>query len=711
MKKLLFISIFSFSLIAAKAADLLRITPVTSKIVMLQFDDGYIEKHGYHEGGDKDVSFLWLLDIGLADNILSYSISSSDDTNYSNWVNPISLGRKSKGHDFSRKCERWLEEPWAGAACKNDYASWHFIYLNLPDEMVDGKTYTFKFSGIADNVSEYSLKYDVKNTRSEAIHINQFGYSPDAQKKYGYISQWMGSMGPLADPTLVGKRFDLYAVENGIAGESVFNGTVALQHAYNLPDNNRPSESPYNNYNVSNVYECDFSSFSQNGEFLLSVEDVGCSYPFRIDEDVYFEPFYWTMKGVFLERAIIAIPEIYGGDWTRPEWINRKFVYTDVRTMDLTDESGNNQKLNIFNSFDWTVDLSDMRGFYHDAGDWDGYFSHFRVPRTLMMNYELAPLNFRDGELNIPESQVEFNGYTETEIPDMLDEAVWLVDYFKNNVGPTGGIFGSRVHPDISTTSGITPSNYPDFVFESCRIDGIPSWEDCCTWIVHGEDPRDSYDFASIAAQYAYNLKIASSINGKDYLTIIEDYITAAVNAYNWAGSNTQSGDANKSNFIENRAAAAAWLYKVKGEQEYLTQLKSDLSTKNITASSNNLGESQWAVWAYVLINKNDPLYAGTFDETLYNNLVSATIRDAKSSVTDAIDNNRSMRMGGNYYQPVWNGQATTPWTLASSVAHNVATTNSARACCPASTSPWTPRPAFSRRSASPSCSTSRWAT
>ena len=37
-------------------------------------------------------------------------------------------------------------------------------------------------------------------------------------------------------------------------------------------------------------------------------------------------------------------------------------------------------------------------------------------------------------------------------IPDILDEAVWLVDYFKNNVGPTGGIFGSRIDPDISTT-------------------------------------------------------------------------------------------------------------------------------------------------------------------------------------------------------------------------------------------------------------------
>ena len=90
------------------------------------------------------------------------------------------------------------------------------------------------------------------------------------------------------------------------------------------------------------------------------------------------------------------------------------------------------------------------------------------------------------------------------------------------------------------------------------------------------------------------------------------------------------AGDESKSAFIENRAAAAAWLYKNTGEQAYIDQFKADLAARNITASSSNLGESQWAVWAYVTIDKDLPLYSGTFDQTLYDDLVSATIKNAE---------------------------------------------------------------------------------
>ncbi|HYW96478.1 MAG TPA: glycoside hydrolase family 9 protein, partial [Bacteroidales bacterium] len=682
MKKLMLITFATLLLFNAKAADLIRVAPVTNKIIMLQFDDGYIKKHSYHESSSADVSFLWPIDTELADNIRTYSILSSDDDNYAAPLNPVDMGRKSKGHDFSEVCKNWNEEPWPKAACKNDYASFHFIYLELPQPMVSGKSYTIRFGDIADNMSEYTLVFDEKTSRSDAVHVNEMGYVPDAQKKFAYISQWMGTMGPFIDDALIGHRFDIYKLDaSGQAGNSVFNGTVQLQHEYDQADNNRGNETPYSNYVVSNVYECDFSGFSDPGEYVIAVEGVGCSFPFRIDADAYQEAFYNVMKGLYLERGLMAEPEQYAGRWAHPAMDQASFVYTSVRTMDLTDESGNNQKKNIFDSFDWSVDLSGLRGWYHDAGDWDGYFSHFRIPRTLMMAYEMAPDNFSDGELNIPESQVEFNGYSGTNIPDILDEAVWLVDYFKNNVGPTGGIFGSRIDPDISSTDdskGITETNYPDFVFtDKCRIDGIPSWEDCCTWIVHGEDPRDSYAFASIAAQYAYDLKIAATKTGQDYSAIITDYLDAAVSAYTWAANNTQTGDASKSDFVENRAAAAAWLYKNTGEQAYIDQLKADLATKNITANTSNLGSSEWAVWAYVTIDKDQALYSGTFDQALYDDLVSATLKDAEGSVTNAIDNGRSMRMGGNWSQPVWNGQGTTPWVESAMIASVVATNNS----------------------------------
>ncbi len=670
MKRLMLFALISILTLDASASDLIEVLPVTNKIIQLKFDDGYAIIPGYHQSGEVSEVFAWPLDVETAKKPASYSISSSDDANYATAQMPVNIGRKSKIHEISNNCN------WDGVRCMNEYVQHHYIYIELPNAMVNGNEYTINLSALADNIDEWTFTYDVKTTRSVAIHTNQIGYATDSQKKFAYVSQWMGEMGSLEIDDLDGAQFDIYPVNpDGSLGASVFSGNMSKQKDFQTGENDfataRSELAPHYNFTLSDVWECDFSSFNTPGEYILSIENIGCSYPIRIDNDGYFEAFYYAIRSLYYNRSIIELKSEYAGKWTRPEWTDRKFVYTDVRTMDLTDESGKNQKQNIFDNFDWTIDLSDLHGYYHDAGDWDGYFSHFRVPRTLMHTYEMAPDNFQDGELNIPEEQKR-NGIDGTHIPDILDEAVWLVDYFKNNVGPTGGIFGARVHPDISTTEGLDdPQTFKDagFVFrDECRVEGIPSNEDCCTYIVHGEDPRDSYAFASIAAQYAYCLTIAENKTGEDYSTIISDYLNAAVSAYNWASNNTQTGDESVKHFIENRAAAAAWLYKNTGEQTYIDQLKADLNEKGIDADA-DLGESKWAVWAYVTIDGDDALYDGTFDATLQSDLLSAVKKYANDRVTNAIDNNRSMRMGGNWYQPVWNGQATTPWILPAIVA------------------------------------------
>ena len=48
--------------------------------------------------------------------------------------------------------------------------------------------------------------------------------------------------------------------------------------------------------------------------------------------------------------------------------------------------------------------LEDTWGWYQDAGDWDSYETHLRVAQELLLAYEMRRRNFRDGELNIPES-------------------------------------------------------------------------------------------------------------------------------------------------------------------------------------------------------------------------------------------------------------------------------------------------------------------
>ena len=668
MQKLLVILCLFVCIIPVFGSDLIEVLPVTNKIIRLTFDDGYIAKRG--TGADQPAK--WPLPLDDAMLLKSYQIVSAEDDNFKEGVYPVNVGRKSKIHDISSNCD------WNGSKCMNPYIQFHFVYLELPNPMVNGHSYKVKVANLADNMDEWTIVFDDKKTRSVAIHTNQLGYSPIGKKRYAYVSQWMGDLGSLDIDAYDGARFDIYPVHSdGSLGGSVYNGTLQKQKDYETsgPDSDKTDVGPNKNFVKSDVWECDFSSFETQGEYIIAIDSVGCSYPFRIHDDAYHEAFYYAARAIYFERAITELPEQYAGMYHRPEWTKREIVYTSVRTMDLTDESGKNQKQRIFDSIDYTFDVRGIRGWYHDAGDWDGYFSHFRVPRSLMYTYELTPDNFNDGELNIPESQAA-NGYVNTHMPDILDEAVWLIDYFKNNIGPTGGIFGSRVQPDISDKSGLTNADFHVNQGFDFKDDGKPlttSFTDYRTWIVHGEDPRDSYAFASIAAQYVHCIKIAEGKRTEDYSTIMTDYMAAAENAYIWATNNTREGDENKNHFIENRAAAASWLYKTTGNQDYLDQLKADLLAKNISSSTNYLGESKWAVWAYATIDDTDPLYSGTFDAQLQADLIQAIEKDAHRNVMKSIvDKNRSMRMGGDFSQPVWNGQATTPWILAAMVAHGV---------------------------------------
>ena len=63
--------------------------------------------------------------------------------------------------------------------------------------MQDGKNYVINFGNLAFNKIADSLVFDVNKVRSEAIHVNQAGYHPNAARKYAYISHWMGDLGPL----------------------------------------------------------------------------------------------------------------------------------------------------------------------------------------------------------------------------------------------------------------------------------------------------------------------------------------------------------------------------------------------------------------------------------------------------------------------------------------------------------------------------------
>jgi hypothetical protein len=178
----------------------------------------------------------------------------------------------------------------------------------------------------------------------------------------------------------------------------------------------------------------------------------------------------------------------------------------------------------------------DVAGWYHDAGDWDGYYSHQRIPILLMTTWEFAPDRFGDNELNIPESG---NG-----IPDLVDEASWLIKFnyrlrkeLKSKGYSNGGVGGARVCADVYTDiDGSSESN-------------LPSWKEKRRTVVTKADAFMTYLYAGQAAQFACILKRLGKDPGNfpvEMLDAVEfdnmtkdnvNWITEAEDAYTWANS------------------------------------------------------------------------------------------------------------------------------------------------------------------------------
>ena len=619
------------------ASDIVEVIPLTNRIIMVHFDDGYVRHHQKGEARGNEWVIQDPLNIDLATQLGSYTISSSEDGNFSGGVLPIDIGRKSKGTDFTWLCQNYNDS----VGCINsdaDHAKEHWIYLYLDNPMQVGNTYTISTGELAANGNSYELLYDPKlaSSRSEAVHVNMIGYAPTAPKKYGYVYHWMGEKGGLDLSPYAGATFWLVNTsDNSVA----YSGTIAFRKAADNVETGQPDDTPDDNFLGAEVYEADFSNFATPGEYRLAVEGLGSSFPFVIDDNAYFEPFYNIVRGLYHQRSGIALESAYTR-YVRPAPHNPnvtpgfagKLQYTTSRFVDWEEENHSDKDKPAIEA--GIVGPLDTYGWYQDAGDWDGYFSHLRVPALLLFLYEFAPAKFPDSQLNIPESG---NG-----VPDLVDEAAWLPRFFHRTRQEliakgygTGGV-GSRVAGDWFGGDG----------------EGVPSYEDVSrTWIVSGEDPFSTYKYAATAAHLAITLQKAGVTDPEGV-----DWQQEAAEAYAWAKANMRDGDEEpvfNLRLSDQRLYAAAALYKLTGEETYHDQVKADASGIN---SGTVLGEDQrWGVYTYLTMGPNRLV-----NPALYAALRDATLNSADNVLTDVVER-RATRYGGNFFFPMLIGQPTTP--------------------------------------------------
>ncbi|MES2464338.1 MAG: glycoside hydrolase family 9 protein [Armatimonadota bacterium] len=635
---------------AVQASDLVSVQPLTERILLLHFDDGRVEHHKRGAPRSDEKVIVDPLDTRAATRPATYGIVSADDPAYKQTQTPQgSVGRKTKGTEFA-----WITDRWENGRAVNDrpdHAAEHWIYLTLPAPMTPGKTYTIRTGTLAQNGREWKLTYSLAGSRSEAVHVNTLGYVPDAPAKFAYVYHWMGDQGSLDLKPRENRPF--YLIDKK-TGKKAFTGQVRFRTAKDSPETFHKSDSPpQGNFLGADVWECDFSAFKTPGAYVVAVEGVGGSWPFKIEADVYRAAFETVARGLYHNRSGIALVKPYT-EFERPAPHHPKLTpgfagklrYTPVRWPEWGSEGGDAKKLMA----ESPGALEDTWGWYQDAGDWDSYYTHLRIAQELLLVYDMGPGKFTDGELNIPESG---NG-----IPDILDEAAWLPRFCHRQRRElmakgwgTGGVSLKVSGDAFGTDEGTLPDG---------KKVGRGSWEDTDrVWMVAGEDPWSTFRYAGAAACLAHAYKTAGVARDPEGI----DWAKEAREAYDWAKKNTRPGDeqAMGNSLRHSRAYAAAALFRLTAEPSYEAQFASD--TVGIKQDTLLWEDEKYGAFLYALSGKGDP--------SLLSRIRAAIVRTADESLVSTLEK-RALRWGGNFSMPMLIGQQTTPWALEGAVAYTL---------------------------------------
>lgn len=446
-----------------------------------------------------------------ADRITSYRITSPDDSTFSSTLNPTAVYRKSKPTDMARVGQWKFEFPMA-----------HVMYLKLPSALKAGKTYQINFPN--SKVEPLTFKYDPNVSRTEAIHVSHIGFAPQDPAKVAFLSTWMGNGGRLEYGAGLG-----FSVIDEKTNQKVFTGKTQLSRTSQENEDSRSR-----NYTNTNVYWMDFTKVQTPGQYRVCIDALGCSFPFQISPDAWKNAFYTSARGLYHQRSGIALTEPYT-KWTRPRPFHPQdgtTVYESTAPISSVDQGiGSAEFVKKLAETATNRVVPDAWGGYFDAGDWDRRIQHVEVSRQLIELDELFPSYFDRVSLNLPESK---NG-----LPDVLNEALWTLDFFRRLQTPDGGIRG-----------GIQSQRDP-------RL-GEASWQESYKVYAYAPDAWASYLYAGAAARAANALK---SRDGK----LAQTYQESALRAMAYAEREAAKTSLGKS-VRDSRNLAALELFRLTGD-------------------------------------------------------------------------------------------------------------------------------------------------
>ena len=293
MKKTLFlILLLSFLLPSfALANRFIGIQVIDKDYLMLHFRDGEVRYrddatgpsaylgHSFAEGDDTLLVFGPRLDPAIATHAASWQVSSLDDKTFPTHQLRV-VYRKSKPMNTDHTLTSELD---------------HWIFLQLPQSMRQGCSYQVNFpADLGADQTSATVKFDIWTAQSEAVHVNIMGYNPTEAVKAADLYMWLGDGGQRDYKSFEGKKVYLYNIRTGKKQKV---GTVR----YWLPATASANEAGRKNLVGTDVWNVDFNTTTP-GRYRLVVEDVGCSMDFDISQDVYYQPYRYSVRGYYYMR-------------------------------------------------------------------------------------------------------------------------------------------------------------------------------------------------------------------------------------------------------------------------------------------------------------------------------------------------------------------------------------------------------------------------
>jgi endoglucanase len=429
------------------------------------------------------------------------------------------------------------------------------------------------------NIPAYSERAEpVAVEPQPTVSVNQVGYFPQSPK-YAMVAGG-------------GEFRTVWSLVNAETNETVSGGLTTVGR--------------FDSASGDTVQMVDFSDVTTPGMYVLVVDNIR-SAPFRIGSDLYTNLKTDALTYFYLNRSGIELEEQYAGDWARQAG--------HITDAEVPCFSGRDADGVEWEGCDYTLNV---RGGWYDAGDYGKYVVNGGISAWTLLNlYEAMPDAYSDGSLSIPENA--------NNVPDILDEARWEVEFLLNMQVPQGEPLAGMVHHKMHDRrwSGL-PLLPPTEVDNADTRNGR---------FLFPPSTAATLNVSAVAAQCARIWRTIDSTFSARCLEAAERaWVAANANPELYAGNTPGEGGGNygDTDVSDEFFWAAAELYITTGDAQYREFLTGARYFKQFPGNDSNLVSA---------MNWNETAALGTLSLVLVpNELPENMLADLRQQIAEAAD-------------------------------------------------------------------------